>query len=323
MFALLFDRRSLWLTGFSLAAVGALLFSAGLVTGLTLLRERSVVPPHWIDYGPVEMSDLRGGQPGTPGAGSRGSATGGAGASGGAATPSGTVGSGDGEWAPFAPGDPHPDAPPDASGAPSDSAPPPPPLPGSAGGEGGVGSGTGSSAGSGAAAEPPANSAGGGSDAGSVSDPGSGSPDTSIDRATARAAEPTPAPARIALAGSRDDLERPASSAPSPEEAAAGPGCDGAAGDRWYVQAGAYSVAANAERREEAVQARFATQRVASGGVPPAHAYLRRTRTGSGTDLTVVRLGPFPDLRQAQRAARLLGDAFVGREAEGDCAGGR
>ena len=87
--------------------------------------------------------------------------------------------------------------------------------------------------------------------------------------------------------------------------------------------AGAYSLAANARQREAAVAARFASAGNGSDpGTVAARPYLRSTRAGNGTDLTVVRVGPFGDLRQAQRAARRLGDAFVGRETAPDCPAG-
>lgn len=219
MFALLFDRRSLIVTGVALVGVGSLLFAAGVVTGLTLRRERVVVPPYWLKYGPVETSDVRGTDP-ARGAGPSRPATGGAEAGADAATPQqgvtpapaeGDAAAGDPstppDWVPFSkPGDPTLSEP---SSPPGDvRATPPPAADGNGGGGGG----------------------GAGDSSGGAAKPGS--------------ATPGPGPAAGAEAP-RQTTRRAADDCPEPGQ------------PTWYVQTGAYAVAGNARSRRDSLQARL------------------------------------------------------------------
>ena len=103
MLALLFDRKSLLLTGVALGGLGALLFAAGFVTGVTFRQERKVAPPYWLLHGPVLPGETQasGGVDGLGAAAARAPAarTPGA-ADGGHGDAGGELGD-DGEWVPF------------------------------------------------------------------------------------------------------------------------------------------------------------------------------------------------------------------------------
>jgi len=74
----------------------------------------------------------------------------------------------------------------------------------------------------------------------------------------------------------------------------------------WYVQTGAYSVAANARDQEAQLGARFA------GAV--YRPYLRPITDRRGRRLLTVRLGPFPSRDEATAVAAAFDDVLVGRE---------
>ncbi len=303
MFALLFDRRSLIVTGVALVGVGSLLFAAGVVTGLALRRERVVVPPYWLKYGPVETSDVRATDP-VRGASPSRAATGGAGAgAGGGADPAtpqqgvtpapaaGDAAAGDPsprqDWVPFAkPGDP----------TLSESSPP----------AGGV------------RAKPPE---------------GATQDGVEKDSAEPNADTITPAPPEADRNGdgegngddggeSSDGAAESGSATLGPAAGAEAPGattrraanvCPEPGQPTWFVQTGAYAVAGNAQVRRDSLQSSLAP------GVP--RPYLSRTTSRAGVELTLVRLGPFTTPQAARRAAAALDDAFVGRETE-ESAGG-
>lgn len=299
MFALLFDRRSLIVTGVALVGVGSLLFAAGVVTGLTLRRERVVVPPYWLQYGPVETSDVRGTDPARGASPSRPAPAEGDAAAGDPSTPP--------DWVPFAkPGDPtlsEPSPPPGGVRA-----TPPPGVTQGGAAQGGVTQG--------GATQDGVGKGGAGQDAGEMtpappaatpappaaegSGDGGGAGESSGGAAKPGSATPGPGPGAGAEAP-RQTTRRAANDCPEPGE------------PTWYVQTGAYAVAGNARSRRDSLQARLDAE--------TPRPYLSRTTSRAGVELTLVRLGPFTTRQAARRAAAALDDAFVGRET-GESAGG-
>lgn len=231
MFALLFDRRSLIVTGVALAGVAGLLFAAGVVTGLTLRRERVVVPPAWLTYGPVETSDVRstdrrrGTGPTAPSA----AATGGDGTAGGTGAGTTTPPDTQPEHVPFSkPGDPvlEEASPPD----------------------------------SGVRARPPEGATQGGaaqdgSQEGGAEQDGAKKDGAKKDGVKRDGGGLTPAAPAAGGGAEAPGLTTHRAAADCPE-----PGQP-----TWYVQTGAYAVAGNARMRHESLQARFAT----AGGPRP------------------------------------------------------
>lgn len=300
MFALLFDRRSLAVTGLSLAGAGVLLFAAGLVTGMTLRQERELVPPYWLQYGPVEPADVRLDNDGTGAGGSATASTAGGAipwtASGeGAAGTTGTAGgtlSADSptapadDWAPFAaPGDPARES---GAATPGTKEGTPPTSAIRATPPGGV-------------SAPPATTEPAGGPPGAKTEPDRGllpsgkEPSGQGSNGKVRSTVPRAAPV----------------TEPSATLAECRPG------GAWYVQTGAYAVAANARAEGATLETRFA-----NAGYRP---YLRPTTASSGRHLTLVRIGPFPSRTEAQQAAAGVEGAMVGREARGasvGCGGG-
>jgi hypothetical protein len=305
MLALLFDRKSLLATGVALGALGALLFAAGFVTGVTFRQERKVAPPYWLLHGPVlpgESQAAHGGGFDT-------------------ATPSAPAPraapppDGGGEWVPFAqPGEgeegsgpgvdgggpaPEPGPSPDGSDTPEPGA-----APSGDGGEGGRGAAAGGD-------QPrlprvPAPSRPLWSDEPAV-------PARAVPANERRAA--AGAPAVEAAAGRPAEREGSASPAvaavpelaPVPTAAPELGESERAALDgAWYVQTGAYSVAANAHDQEAELGARFA-----GAAYRP---YLHPITDRRGRRLLTVRLGPFPSRDEATSVAAAFDDVLVGRE---------
>jgi|GEM_PF-3947191 len=305
MFALLFDRRSLIVTGIAIAGVGGLLFAAGVVTGLNLRQERVLVPPYWLKYGPVETSDVRTANPSratSPGATAPGAATG----SVRPAPTAGNTGVGDSgvgdsatdpDWVPFAaPGDPTP-----SETAPRETSPPET-APATGGARAKPPEGVAPEAAPEQGAATDGAPQGGAKQDGAKQDGGSVTPPA------------TPPAGANGGAGSGDNrVEGSVGGPPRATTRRAARDCPAPDQPTWYVQTGAYAVPGNARVRRDSLQARFA-----AGGPGP---YLRQTTNGAGVELTLVRLGPFSTRQAARRAAAALDDAFVGVETAADAAG--
>ncbi len=284
MLALLFDRKSLLLTGLAVGGLGALLFASGFVLGVTARYERQLAPPYWLLHGPVlpgEAQAANGPAPAAPlvGAPAAGPQAGGA---------------DDGAWVPFARPEEldagEDEAPADAGG-------------GGAGG-GGLEGGEASGADQGGA------EGGGGSGAAGAAAPRVppprrplwDEPEPAVAAVTPTRPEPGEGRAAAAVLAAVPEL------APEPTPAPElGAGERAALDGAWYVQTGAYSVPANARDQEAALAGRFAGE--------PYRPYVRPVTDRRGRTLLIVRVGPFPSRDEAVTVAAAFDDVLVGREA--------
>jgi len=282
MFALLFDRKSLLVTGIALAGIGLVLFAAGFLLGVTANQERQVVAPYWLQRGPVlpgETATTSGGPAGSP---EPAAATGG-GATEGEPVPFGLPGElkdlGEGDAGGATDGDAAPSNAAPADTAPSNAAP---------------------------------------ADGGARSTPAHSAPPAADSATRLARRRPSPPPATVATA-TEVELEALADAGPDPETAArpeppaAASPEDGAPLDgSWYVQTGAFSVSAYAHDEEVTLAERFADR-----GYRP---YLRPITDRRGRRLLTVRLGPFASRGEAVEVASVLDDVLIGREQAPDLA---
>ena len=299
MLALLFDRKSLVLTGLAVGGLGTLLFAAGFVLGVTARSERQLAPPYWLQHGPVLPGEAQAANGPAPAAPSVRASP----------QPGGDDGGADGRaaegaWVPFAR--------PEELDAGEDEAP----ADAGGGGAGGGGAGGGGIEGGGIEGGEPSGLDEGAAEGGGDSGPaGAAAPRVPPPRrplwdepepavATVTPTRPEPGEGRAAAAVLAAVPELAPEPTPAPE---LGAGERAALDGAWYVQTGAYSVPANARDQEAALAGRFAGE--------PYSPYVRPVTDRRGRTLLIVRVGPFPSRDEAVAVAASFDDVLVGREA--------